>query len=264
MENNLRIKNLEISMIKKDFIENDNGYKYDYEDYVLEWINNSKFVTDNQKCLFEKIPHINQSNGEYDLKNKVKEYELKMMVEQKSVEKMAYYSHGIYEETKTGVVFHTASKYNIKENRDEQKEYQVYWGLKIFRGISCSDFVRIDKMKKNELENIYDKIIKSFISKIKKDKNIIYYFPVDIFYPDKETTKEIAIEIINTINKDLNGFIEFRKTKTDKETYICFISKNYVIFARCSSELKLEYYDMVETSSSELFMKIKDISSFWK
>lgn len=75
MENNLRIKNLNISMIKKELIENDNGCKYDYEDYVLEWINNSKFVTDNQKYLFEKISHVNQSNGEYDLKNKVKEYE---------------------------------------------------------------------------------------------------------------------------------------------------------------------------------------------
>lgn len=185
------------------------------------------------------------------------------MVEQKSVEKMAYYSHGIYEEIKTGVVFHTASKYNIKENCNERKEYQVYWTLQLFKGMTCSDFIRIDKTRRNELENVDDRIIKSFISKIKKDKNTIYYFPVDIFYPDKETTKEIAIEIINTINKDLNGFIEFRKTKTDKETYICFISKNYAIFASCSSELKLEYYDMVETNSSELFMKIKDISSFF-
>lgn len=267
MENKLKIRHLNISMIKKDFIKNDskknnNEYEYDYEDYVLEWINESRFVKDNNGSLFKKVPHTNQSHGESDIENEVKNFELKMMVDSKTVERMAYYSYGIHK-VSTGGICYTASKYNLRENTDIIKEYQLYWLIKIFRSKTCCDFVKLDKANKNEIKDMYDNIIKSFIPKIKKNKDIIYYFPIDIYYQEKETTKEIALEIVNAINNDLNGFMEFRTSKTNKDTYVCFVSKKYVIFAVYSQKLRLEYYDMVETNKSKLFEEIKDISTIW-
>ena len=264
MKDELRIKCLKIAMIKKDFIKNDNKEYYDYEDYILEWINQSKFIKDNNGTFFEKISHNKQSNGEYDLKGGTKEIELKMLMDSSSIENMAHYSYGIYEKSATGVTIYTDSIYNIKNKDAPPIEYQIYFPIKIFRQKSFLDFVRIESMKKNEITDKSDQIIKSFIPKIIKDKHIVYYLPVNIYHPNQETTKEIATGIISVINDDLEGFITYRNHKTKKDTYICFISNNYVVFAIYSKSLKLEYYDMLKTNTSKLFEKLEDLTTFWK
>lgn len=262
MNENLYIKNLDISFIKKDFIRKGKNEKkiYDYEDYILEFINMSRFVEDNGNTLFEKISHENQSNGECDLKNKKRELELKMMIDSYTVRRMAYYSSGIYEIAK-GTICHTASEFNMKNKLTENKKYELYWLIKIFRQYSYEDLIRVSEL--DECSIIYDRIVKSCITKIEKDKDIIYYFPIDIFYKDKETNKEIAVEIINAINEDLKGVMKFRKNKTDKDTFVCVISKTYIIFAYYSENKKFEYYDMIKTSNSKIFNEIKDINTVW-
>lgn len=49
---NLCINYLKVSFIKKDFVEN---FETNYEEYLTEFINNSKFVIDNGNKKFRVI-----------------------------------------------------------------------------------------------------------------------------------------------------------------------------------------------------------------
>ena len=60
-ENLIRIKPLEISFVKKDFVKN---LETNYEQYLTEFINSSRFVTDNGNKKFRIIKK--QAHGEYD------------------------------------------------------------------------------------------------------------------------------------------------------------------------------------------------------
>lgn len=258
IEEKLRIKQLKIGMIKKDFIKNNSKKIYDYEQYLLEFINCSKFVEDNKNKIFTAIPHNEQNNGQADVTNGIYQIELKMLMDSKSVENMAYYSGGIYEDENTGATIYTSSEYQSKEGNEKVKKYKVYIPLKAFRGKELKDYIRIEN---NKIIDESDKIIKPIIKNIKKDKNVLFYIPFNIYLEDRETDQENAEEIIKTIWKDLRGFIDYRKSKTDKDTYFCFISGKYIVFAKYNNNL--EFYDIVKLSKSKLYNKLEDINTFW-
>lgn len=56
---NLCINYLKVSFIKKDFVEN---FETNYEEYLTEFINNSKFVIDNGNKKFRVIKNSRMAN----------------------------------------------------------------------------------------------------------------------------------------------------------------------------------------------------------
>lgn len=258
IEEKLRIKSLKIGMIKKDFIKNNIRKIYDYEQYILEFINCSKFVQDNGNKMFKSISHSEQNNGQADIDNGIYQIELKMLVDSKSIENMAYYSGGIYQDEKTKITMFTSSEYHNKKGNKEDKEYKVYIPIKAFRGKKLEDYIKIEN---NIISDEADKIIKPIIKNIKKNKNVLFYIPFNIYLEDQETSLENVVEIVKVVGKDLKGFIDYRNSKTDKHTYFCFISGEYIVFIKCNNS-DLEFYDLIKLSRSKLYNELQDINTF--
>ena len=136
----LRIKPVKVEFIKKDFIEN---LEINYEEYLTEFINKSKFVDDNGVKKFKLIKK--QSNGEYDITNGNYSLDYKLLIDSKTTEGMSYYSETISID-KDGAVTYGASKKTGKWRR--------YFFINILKGLSKKEIERIENSKRIELNEI--------------------------------------------------------------------------------------------------------------
>lgn len=80
---NLYIEYLKVCFVKKDFVEN---FETNYEEYLTEFINNSKFVIDNGNKKFRVIRK--QSHGECDITNYQYSIDYKLLIDNKTIENM--------------------------------------------------------------------------------------------------------------------------------------------------------------------------------
>lgn len=244
---NLYIDYLKVSFVKKDFVEN---FETNYEEYLTEFINSSKFVIDNGNRKFRVIKK--QSHGECDVTNDQYSIDYKLLIDNKTIENMNYYSENIsvYND---GAVGYSASKKN--------GEYRIYILLNILRTLSKEDINEIENSKRSDLTEI-QKIVKDYINKIKKDKNILYFIPYNLFFKDKKMDKEMLNCAIDKLNEGLKGFLEYRNAHVEnKDTYFGFVSNENMVFLKYENKLKL--YDIVSIKESKLYLKIQDINDFW-
>ena len=225
----LRIKPLKVGFIKKDFIEN---FETNYEEYLTEFINYSKFVFDNGNKKFKIIAK--QSNGECDITNGQYTLDYKLLIDNKTIENMYYYSENITVHT-DGVVSYSLSK--------------------------KSDFEKINTTEKDELNEV-QKLVKNYINKIKKDKNILYFIPYNLYFKNRDMNTDMINSVVDMLYDGLNGFLEYRNSNTNnRDTYFSFVSNDNMIFLKYEGKLKL--YDIVALKESKLYSKIEDLNDSW-
>lgn len=259
-KNNLYINNVPIEYIKKNFVD---GIDTNYEKYICEFINASyKFLNDYEKTEFHltKDTPIDQSKG--DLTNNYYNLELKMLVDNKTVEDKQFYELGKTQLIE-GVIMSTESKYKVKcrkNNSDSSpREYQVRFLIMYFRNMDLKKFEQIEEKEKKQL-NDDEKIVKDFIENIAINKNTLYFNPFPIYFKNVETTEETIKFIITCLNEDLKGFINYRKSKTTKDTFLAFITTGYIVFLKNEDNV-FKYYDMVPLNKSILYEKISNITN---
>lgn len=244
---NLLLEPLKVSFVRKNFIQN---FKANYEQYLTEFINCSKFVMDNGGNKFWKIKE--QAHSECDVTNGNYSIDYKLLMDNKTIEEMYYHSENIAID-KNGAVIYSASKENGKWRR--------YVLISIFRGLSKKDIEKIESTKTNELNEL-EILVKKYLKNIKKDKNILYFVPFNFFF--KKTIMDIeALKYVgNNLSNDLKGFFEYRNANTNKkDTYLSFVSRNNIVFFKY--EKKLELYDFINLDKSQLYCRLEDINDTW-
>lgn len=245
-ENLIRIKPLEISFVKKDFVKN---LETNYEQYLTEFINSSRFVTDNGNKKFRIIKK--QAHGEYDITNDVYSLDFKLLIDNKTIENMYYYNENISVD-RNGVVIYSASKKN--------GIYKNYILINILKSLSKEDIEKISKSPKNQLDE-FQKLVKDYIDNIRKNKNILYFVPYNLYFENKVMNNDILDLLVERLSEGLKGFLEYRISHIEKkDTYIGFISNKNIIFLKYDCKLKV--YDKVPISESILFSRIKDLNFF--
>lgn len=243
----LRINPLKVGFVKKDFIEN---FETNYEEYLTEFINSSKFVIDNGNRKFRIIKK--QSHGECDMTNDRYTMDYKLLIDNKTIENMNYYSENISVQS-DGVVGYSASKKSGK--------YRIYILLNIFRTLTEEDIKNIEDTPRSDLTEI-QKLVKDYISKIKKNKNVLYFIPYNLYFQDKKMDEKMLNSAVNKLSEGLKGFLEYRNTHIkDKDTYFSFVSSENIVFLKYDGKLKL--YDIVSLKKSKLYLKIEDLSDSW-
>ena len=247
MKKQIKLKSLNISFIKKDFID---GFKTNYEEYLIEFVNSSKLVTDNGNKKFRIINE--QANGECDIKNGEYMLDFKVLLDSKTAENMSYYSDSVTVNKTTGIRIYGSGK--------KTGEWKKYYFINILKGLTKKDFEDIDSSPKSEL-NEFKKLVKDYIKNIKKDKNIMYFIPYNIYFENEDMDIEKLELIVQQLRDGLKGFMEYRTARTKKDTYFAFISNNNIIFLKYYKELKI--YDVIPTEKSELYSKIDDICDIW-
>lgn len=228
--NKLLLSPLKVSFVKKDYIRN---FKSDYEKYLTEFINCSKFVSDNGNKQFIQIQE--QSNGESDATNGKYTIDYKLLMDSKTIENMYYYSEQIRINKNGGVIYSQSRK---------SGKWRRYIFPIILKGLSKKDIEKIENSKTNNLDEV-EKLVKNYIKNIKKDKNIIYFIPFNLYFKDILMNTNVLKYIGNILAKDLKGFFEYRNAYTKKDTYISFISKENIVFYKYEQNLIL--YDIVNT-----------------
>ena len=213
-------------------------------------MNNSKFVKDKRNKKFSIIKQ--QSKGEYDITNGEYMLDFKVLSDSKTTENMSYYSCSVTIDNKTGVRMHGAGKRTGK--------WKKYYFINILKGLSKEEFEKIDNGLKSEM-NEEKKLVKDYIKNIKKDKNIMYFIPYNMYFENEDMGIENLKLVVEELAEGLKGFIEYRKSITNKDTYFSFISNNNIIFLKYYKELKI--YDVIPVEKSELFLKINDICDIW-
>ena len=247
LEEPLKIRPLKIGFVKKDYIGN---FDSNYEEYLTEFLNNSKFVIDNGNKKFHIISK--QENGEYDVTNGIYALDYKLLIDSKTAENMSYYSETISID-KNGEVSYGMSK--------KIGNWRRYYFPNILKGLSKKDFEKIESCDKKDLNEI-QKLVKDYLDKVLKDKNILYFIPYNLFFDNKKMNQKEIKSVVDKLSEGLKGFIEYRISYIeDKDTYFCFISDKNMVFLKYENSLEL--YDIVPIEKSGLYLQIADISESW-
>lgn len=232
---------LNIAFIKKDFIEN---FDSNYEIYLSEFINNSRFVWDNGNNFFKL--NTCQSNGESDISNDFYELDFKIFADEETIVNKSNYSGNI-EIDSNGVRIYSIS--NMKG------QYRVCNLKKITSDYSVDELNKI-KLKLNPTPE--EAKVKRLLNKLEVNKNLLFLIPNIYYYDGNKVNDEILDFIVNTFSDDFKYILEYRKQYIDKDTYIAFFIEGYIVFLK-EVNLKLIYYDKVDVSVSSHFEEIQDI-----
>lgn len=241
-ESKINYRILKIPFMKKDFIEN---YNSNYEIYLNEFVNNSKFVTDKGNFKF-KLTEC-QSNNEPDATNGIYNIEYKLFIDTETLLNKNWYSQNITIYT-NGVRAYGISK--------KQGKYTIVNLKCLISKYSLNDF---NMLKNKQNPNKEEAKVKRFLEKLEIDKNIMFLIPNIYYYDGQKVTDESLEFIINKFSTDFYSSIKYRKQYANKDTYIAFFIEDYIIFTK-EINLKLFLYDKVKMNSSHTFKELNDIS----
>ena len=247
-KNELYIDLLPRQLINKNLTD---GYDCNYEIYLTELINNSKFIKDYEnKFILNK----DQSHGECDISNVNYNLDYKLFVDNKLMESISLLSHQyVISKDKSTVIFCCSKKegngggYNL---------------LKVLRMYKYDDIVRIANAEKEDLKDEYERSLITLLKNCEKNKNIYFYLPYTIYFKDKIVNEKMANFIIECLNSDIENILKYRKEKVNKDTYISFVTNNYMVIAK-ENNGKLELYDIVSLECSDTYKEITDLTSTW-
>lgn len=266
---NIILNHLDTSLIRNNFIKN---LETNYEDFLTEFVNASKVKLDYGNTNFKGI--LSQSNGEADAINEEgKTLEYKLFMDTNTIKSMYLHTENI-EINPKGQCIYTESKID--------ETWKASLLIKVFSKFSYEQLKKIDQKSKNPLrilkqyfekQNFQNKeftenteylemLVKKYMDNLKKDKNVIYFIPYNISYIGRKTDEDFLKFICKGINIDLAGFLKYRKENTKKDTYICFMSQDNVVFLKNINN-KFEFYDMVKTNESKIYSKIEKITNDW-
>lgn len=238
------LKQLPAAVIVKNFIK---GHLADNEEYLRDFINLSKLVTEkgNEKFILRK--HCEQSDGQSDIYNSNYELDFKILIDPKYMEGKNLLSRSITE-IAPGVTAYGNSKVNSK-----QQACFINW---CFRDKSLADLIKIQQNGSSLPE---EKVIIHILEEMSIDKHILFFLPFNFFFQGIETEDKVAQFLIKWINDDLRGLMEYRKEMVDKDTYISFISNQFFVISQ-EQEKELRLYDMVNINQSELYKYLMAVS----
>ena len=237
------LKQLPAAVIVKNFIK---GHSADNEEYLRDFINLSKMVSEkgNEKFVLRK--HFEQSDGQSDIYNSDYDLDFKILIDPKYMEGQNLLSRSITE-IAPGVTAYGNSKVNGK-----QQACFINW---CFRDKSLADLIKIQQNGSSSPE---EKVIIHILEEMSMDKHILFFLPFNFFFQGVETDDEVAKFLIKWINDDLKGLIEYRKEKVEKDTYISFISNQLFVISK-AQEKELRLYDMVNTNQSEVYKYLMNV-----
>lgn len=251
MNERIKIRMLNIAFINKNFIKDNNNTndKYNYEKYLLEFVNYSKIVSDNYGEKFNY--NINQYNGECDITNGYYDLDFKLLVPTDTVITLNQYSNIINVDANGGVLLSDCKKHG---------KYQIYNYLGLLNNLTVEDILEIE-MKKVGITKI-DSLIKKIIKNIKINKNVLYYLPVEVIISENVDYNNYLNFVASKFYDYLIAIMNYRNTIVRKDSFLCFLAQNNMIFLKLK-ENKFILYDIINMNCSDLFMKINDMITIW-
>lgn len=248
MAEQIKIEFLKPCFIIKRFvsgarISND---KYNYEKYLLEFVNSSKIRNDYYSKKF--FYNYNQSNGECDISNGFYNLDFKLFIPADSVFNLNLYSDGIYIDSNGAIIYSDSKKHG---------EYSLYNYLGLYNNFSIEDLYKIESKK--QFLSKEESIIKRGLKNARTDKNIVYFIPIEVLVSKNVKYEEYLNFVIHEFYNYLINFIKFRTSYVQKDSYFCFLLGANIVFLKYDND-NFILYDVVNINKSSLFMELVDLS----
>ena len=229
----LRQWKIPVAVLRNNYIRGID--KYNYEKYMVDFINHSKLVDEKGGLRFHHQEE--QSNSESDAFNGFYDIDFKILCEPEQMHALTSNSMQICKTNRGTLAFAIPKSKKSMGYYDMMKVF-VNWPLMLTDGYIIDD----------------EKILKA-VKTIKKllatKKNIMVLLPFEYYFDGYETEEDIAKEIINTLKIPLDVMREYRMTQTQCDLYFIFKSQKYMIIVDANKDLC--FYDMMPYDCSDLF-----------
>lgn len=239
----LRQRKIPVAVLRNNYIRGID--KYNYEKYMVDFINHSKLVDEKGGLRFHHQEE--QSNSESDAVNGFYDIDFKILCEPEQMHALTSNSMQIYK-TNTG---NTA--YAISKNTKPMGYYNM---MKVFvdRPLILTDGNVIGDDQLLKAVNVIKKLLAT-------NKNIMVLLPSEYYFDGCQTDEDVAKEIINKLNAPFNVMREYRITQTQCDLYFIFKLKRYMVIVDANKDVC--FYDMVPYNCSDLFEDLFKTGHVW-
>lgn len=215
----LRQRKIPVAVLRNNYIRGID--KYNYEKYMVDFINHSKLVDEKGGLRFHHQEE--QSNSESDAVNGFYDIDFKILCEPEQMHALTSNSMQIYK-TNTG---NTA--YAISKNTKPMGYYNM---MKVFvdRPLILTDGNVIGDDQLLKAVNVIKKLLAT-------NKNIMVLLPSEYYFDGCQTDEDVAKEIINKLNAPFNVMREYRITQTQCDLYFIFKSKRYMVIVDANKDV---------------------------
>lgn len=249
----LSLKSILLSapLIIKNFVDGEKDCNY--EKYLLEFINKSKFFLGKSNGEYYVTP-ISESNGECDCNSTIYQLDFKLIASKSSLEARSLLSDGKIVLGDGAITITTACKSNKLKSIETTR---------LFAALRMFTFEELCDLKYKELTDTVEKDVASFLRTLETKKNVLLFFPYEFFY-DKEYEFDVGVEgIRKSLSNDFECSMKYRKCIVkDFDTYMSFIYQGYFVFLQ-EKENKLEFVDKVRLNDSPIYMKLSKYSQIF-
>lgn len=235
-------------LIITDFVHGED--KCNYELYLLELINTSKWFSEKYPGGFQKPT--SESNGECDAINENYQLDFKLLAGKTALQARSILSPQIY--TENGVTYFCTSKDN--------GNIQATRIFAAFRNLSLDDLIELKNSdtKKYGIENDVCTALRKFETK----KNLLLFFPYKFTFEKPHPYDEAVRSITEALNHDFKTAFLFRDQYASKyDTFLtCLYGEAFLIYYVRDGELQL--CDSVATNDIKLFTRLlEDYGDWW-
>lgn len=229
----LRQRKIPVAVLRNNYIRGIN--KYNYEKYMVDFINHSKLVDEKGGLRFHHQEE--QSNSESDAFNGFYDIDFKILCEPEQMHALTSNSMQIYK-TNRGT-----TAYAISKNTKSMGYYNM---MRVFvdQPLILTDGYIID-------DNKLLKAVKVIKKMLATKKNIMILLPFEYYFVGYKTNQDVAKEIINELSVSFNAMRKYRITQTQLDLYFMFKSKDYMVIVEANDDIS--FYDFVPYTCSDLF-----------
>lgn len=234
-------------LIIKDFVHGED--KCNYELYLLELINTSKWFSEKYPGGFQKPA--SESNGECDAINENYQLDFKLLASKTALQAKSILSSQIY--TENGVTYFCTSKVD-----GSVQSTRIFAA---FRSLSLNDLIelRSSNIKEYGIKNDVRTALKIFETK----KNLLLFFPYRFTFEKQHLHDEAIKSITEALNHDFGTAFLFRNQYANGyDTFLtCIYEESFLIYCVCAGELQL--CDSVATNEIMTFTRLLDDYGDW-
>lgn len=235
-------------LIITDFVHGED--KCNYELYLLELINTSKWFSEKYPGGFQKPA--SESNGECDAVNENYQLDFKLLASKTALQAKSILSSQIY--TENGVTYFCTSKVDgcVQATRI----------FAAFRNLSLDDLIELKNSdtKKYGIEND----VRTALRKFETKKNLLLFFPYKFTFEKPHPYDEAVKSITEALNHDFRTAFLFRdQYASEYDTFLtCIYREAFLIY--CVRDRELQLCDSVATNNIKIFTRLlEDYGDWW-
>lgn len=246
IDQSLKASLLPSEMIIKKFIKNEMACNY--ENYLLEFVNESTFFRNKSKGEMYEAP-LKEDQGQCDCISSVYQMDFKLIAS-----KTILQARSILASRKTVIAKGVYISESPKKVGGKILATCLYAALRDY-DFDALCALRNNAPKQQGIEND----ICDFLETLETKKNLLLFFPYEFTFQNRHEFKEGVSQIQNALRKDFRYAMQYRHhVVTNKfDTYMAFVYDDKIVFLE-ENNTNFSYVDNVELSKSSVYMTLKN------